>query len=73
MFFITNPGMVAITGYSAEELLGCLSGSRSIRMNRAGAAAGEARRRGEVVPDRYVLKLLHKDGRVIYTDFITAR
>ena len=66
-----NPGMVTITGYSAEELLGqpiwkpVHPDDQDVVRQR-----GEARRRGEPVPDRYVLKLLHKDGRTIYTDFI---
>lgn len=72
VFHYVNPGMEAITGYSAKELLGqpiwkpVHPDEQHLVRQR-----GEARRRGEVVPDRYVLKLLHKDGHtMIYTDFI---
>jgi len=66
-----NPGMEAITGYMAEELLGqpiwkpVHPDEQDLVRQR-----GEARRRGEPVPNRYVLKLLHKDGHTIHTDFI---
>ncbi len=71
VFHYINPGMEAITGYLAEELLGqpiwkpVHPDEQDLVRER-----GEARRRGEAVPDRYVLKLLHKDGHPIYTDFI---
>ncbi|MBL0211296.1 MAG: PAS domain S-box protein [Holophagaceae bacterium] len=72
VFHYINPGMEAITGYGAEELLGqpiwtpVHPDEQELVRQR-----GEARRRGEAVPDRYTLKLLHKDGQTtIYTDFI---
>lgn len=71
VFHYINPGMEAITGYLAEELLGqpiwkpVHPDEQELVRQR-----GEARRRGEAVPDRYTLKLLHKDGHTIYTDFI---
>ncbi len=71
VFHYINPGMEAITGYKAEELLGqpiwmpVHPDEQDLVRQR-----GEARRRGEKVPDRYVLKILHKDGHTIHTDFI---
>ena len=71
VFHYINPGMEAITGYGTEELLGqpiwkpVHPDEQSLVRER-----GEARRRGEEVPNRYVLKLRHKDGRTRYADFI---
>ena len=73
VFHYINPGMEVITGYRAEELLGqpiwkpVHPDEQDLVRQR-----GDARRRGESVPNRYVLKLLHKDGRTIYTDFIAS-
>ncbi len=71
VFHYINPGMEAITGYAAAELLGqpfwkpVHPDEQELVRQR-----GMARRRGEPVPDRYVLKILHKDGHTIHTDFI---
>ncbi|MDE3244951.1 MAG: PAS domain S-box protein [Acidobacteriota bacterium] len=71
VFHFVNPGMEAITGYGAEELLGQPIW-KPVHPDEQGLVRerGEARRRGEEVPNRYVLKLRHKDGRTIYADFI---
>lgn len=71
VFLYINPGMEAITGYRAEDLLGqpiwkpVHPDEQDLVRQR-----GEARRRGKPTPNRYVLKLLHKDGHTLYTDFI---
>ncbi len=71
VFLYINPGMEAITGYMAEELLGQPVWKPVHPDDQAMVRErGAARRHGVAVPDRYVLKLLHKDGRTLYTDFI---
>jgi PAS domain S-box-containing protein len=71
VFHYINPGMEVITGYSAKELLEqpiwkpVHPDDQDLVRQR-----GQARRSGDSVPDRYVLKLLHKDGHTVYTEFI---
>ena len=71
VFHFINPGMEQITGYSAEELLN-QPFWKTVHPDEQQLVhqRGEARRRGEEVPKRYVMKLLHKSGHTIYVDFI---
>lgn len=71
IFHYVNPGMEAILGYMAADLVGqpfwkpVHPDEQELVRQR-----GDARRRGEEVPNRYVMKLLRKDGKTIYADFI---